>query len=273
MEEVIPDFVARHIGRCIYCGVLPPQPNSLQDEHVIPYGLLPRNVPPWILYDASCPACANTTTAFERAILRRLWPVIRAQLNFRSYRKRTTQLFPLDVERDGRAATLMLPASEYPCTVNFLTFPLPGHLVGRAPERGIVVTGALAIAYSFGAEEIPSPEEIAKKLGVSSFKGEVTFAGAAFTRFLLKVAYGFTIGSRGPDWLKEIYVLDAILGRADDSGRWIGWDGRTALPPEGFHVASVGLYRGDALCRLRLFPPPAPEYMVVVGRVLDAPDS
>ena len=167
----------------------------------------------------------------------------------------------------------MLPAVEYPCVVNFLTFAPPAHLEGRPHQRGIIVTGVVPATYKWGPGPIPTPAEIAKRLGVSSFKARAVVVKDSFQRLLLKVAYGFTIGSRGPDWLKEAYVLDAILGHADDSGRWLGCDGRTTLPQDGFHMASVGAHRGDALCRVRLFPPPAPEYLVVIGRVNDALDA
>jgi hypothetical protein len=264
--EVIPDFIARRVGRCIYCGTVPEPPGKLNDEHIVPYGLLPPGVPPWLLYDASCSKCADVTSAFERAVQKGPWAVVRQKLGLRSYRGRTTTLFTLDVLRDGRWETLRLPAADYPCVVNFLVFAPPGHLEGRQ-QKGIIIADVVPATYQWGPEPLATPAEIAKRLGVSDFKARVTFKKATFQRLLLKVAYSFTIGSLGAERLRDVYVLDAIMGRADDSGQWLGCDGQTTLPPIGFHMASVDVRGSDALCRVRLFPPPAPEYLVVVGRV------
>jgi hypothetical protein len=256
--------INRYVGQCIYCTA---SSLDLQDEHVVPYGLLPRACEPLVLKEASCPACAKVTSAFERSVLRNLWPAARAFFKLRSYRKRDKDvMLPLDITRDGKEERVMLRAAEFPVVINFLIFAPPACFDGRPYERGIDVVGTAAVGYG------PKPQDVAKALGASSFKHSVTFEKDTFQRLLLKIAFGCAVGTHGRDAFSEVYVLDAIMGRADNSGLWLGCDNQTMLSSSTFHGGATVVHNSrEVTVRVRLFPPPAPEYVAAVGRLAPTP--
>jgi hypothetical protein len=250
----------RYVGRCIYCGTarLP-----LSDEHILAYGLLPREAPPWLLRSASCAVCRNTTSFVERTILRKLWLPARAGLRLRSYRKRSRETtYPLEVERaGGEFDEVWVPSEEYPAAVMFPTFALPAHLDGRSYGGGIDVNGLVTVQVAG-----PSAADVARRLGTKTLRYRSTFEKATYERLLLKVAYGIAVAQRGLNGIESVYILDALMGRSDDIGRWLGCDGETMLNPAALHAAATYVFNGDIVCRLRLLSALSPEYVIVVGR-------
>ena len=137
--------------------------------------------------------------------------------------------------------------------------------VGRPYQGGIDVIGASTVGYG------PKPEDVAKKLGASSFRYTMTFERASFERLLLKVAYGYAIARFGRDQFEELYILGALMGRGNAIGMWLGCDDQTLLSPASFHGAATIAYGSrEVAARVRLFPPPAQEYLVVVGRLTES---
>lgn len=67
------------VGQCIYCGT---SQGKLSDEHLVPYGLNG----PWVLRQASCAVCANSTSRFEMDVLRGLFPSARAAFGMKTRR-------------------------------------------------------------------------------------------------------------------------------------------------------------------------------------------
>lgn len=251
----------RHVGLCIYCGSLS---GPLSKEHVIPNGLLPIGIEPLLLRDASCRDCARITSGFETAVLRRLWLPARAGLRLRSYRKRQRpRSFPLTIKKDGQLQEVWLGTEEYPAVVIFPTFTKPAYLDGRPYSGGIDVNGTVTIQVAG-----PPVPEVAKKLGANTFEFKSTFEHATYERVLLKVAYAFTVFRLGLEGIKQAYVLPAILGQSNDIGRWLGCDERELLSLDTSLAIGLAVLGRDIVCRVRLFSRPAPEYVVVVGRVV-----
>ena len=86
---------------------------------------------------------------------------------------------------------------------------------------------------------------------------------------LAKIAYGCAVMAVGCDLgrLEDVYVLPAILGEADDVGRWVGGTNDRAAVVSDLHDVKFSVVDGDLLVNVRLFVQfNAPEYVVVVGR-------
>jgi len=158
----------------------------------------------------------------------------------------------------------MLPVADYPVVVQYLSFAPPAATEGRPYRGGIDVIGFFTVGYG------PKPEDVAKKLDASSFSYTMEFEKASFERLLLKIAYGCVVARFGLDKFAEIYMLDALMGRRDDIGLWLGCDDKILLSPTTFHGAATIAYGREVAARVRLFPPPAPEYLVVVARLTAA---
>src|SRR6266496_822254 len=113
---------APDIGECIYCGSTQ---EPLHREHAIPYGLNG----PWTLNKASCGACADITSRFERDTLRNLLPDVRAILSLRTYRpRRRPQLLSLILESGGVQRTVQVPVAEFPLYLPTPLLPPPGFV-------------------------------------------------------------------------------------------------------------------------------------------------
>ena len=114
------------------------------------------------------------------------------------------------------------------------------------------------------------PNDVAKQYG-GKLHVQGSFDLAAFSRLLLKVAYGFVVGQVGLQAVEEVYVLDTIMGRNRDFGRWLGNDGELILKQGSFHSAASNIIAlRDIVVRLRLFGAPAPEYVAIIGRATEA---
>lgn len=247
------------IDKCIYCGVEGP---DLTDEHVVPFGLLPRTEPGIILRKASCRPCAAITSKVERAVLRELWQPIRAGLNLRSRRKGDAlKLYPLVIEQDGREKEIFLPVDEFPVVMIFPTFAQPGCISGESLEDGINVNGTFTIQLAG-----PSLENVARKLQTTKVSVKATFRVLTYERLLCKVAYGFAIAKLGLASIDKNFLVPIILGHDSKVGQWLGFDGKELVKPNYYHSLGLQVQGGVIHCRVRLFASfGAPEYHVVVG--------
>lgn len=122
----------------------------------------------------------------------------------------------ISVFRGDDEDTVSLPLEDYPALLQFPLFKPPAFLTGESYEKGITLYGVDTI--SFG----PSPEEMAKKLGVTRIKFTQNYRHIEFARMIAKIAYGFSIAELGMRKLDDIFVLPAIRGEKDDIGRWVG---------------------------------------------------
>ena len=245
------------IGQCIYCGK---KCESLQDEHVIPYGLGGDLK----LLKASCKKCADVTSAFEGEILRDVFLPARAKLKLPTrHKKNRPEKFPLSIEKNGQRKDIGVPINEHFTAVTLPEFKLPAFLERRSYKKGIEL-----IALSMSSVGKPQIKEITKKHDAQSLIIENSFTHA-FPRLLAKIAYGFAISKFRLGKMQKVYVLPVILGESKDIGRWVGClpysKQRTA--GEGLHVLRLHMIdKKVVLAYVRLFAScDTPEYLVVVG--------
>ena len=252
----------RKIGRCIYCLTSEP---PLKREHVIPHGLIPAGHPDsWVLHAASCPKCEKITSAFEGHILGAVWPTARSGLGLRT-RRENILTHPLLVEVNGTFIEVVVPAKAYPAVIMFPEFRPPAHQDGRQYESGIEVIAQTNVQVAG-----PPIAEVAKRYGAQRVRFVATFRGHSFIRLIAKVAYGMMVADFGLDNWEEVYVLPSIMGKSDDSGRWVGCDGKRKLSslPLPLHGIGREVVNGEVITRVCLFAQfGAPEYVVVVGRL------
>jgi hypothetical protein len=257
--EKIPEKTLGTVGQCIYCRIVS---NTLTTEHIIPLGLNG----PWKLREASCEPCAGITGGFERAVLKKTFDTMRTALDFPSYRKKNRpRELPLSIERGGKTETVYLPVKDYPAVIGMPHFEAPAYLDGRTDVR--------LRSVGFTGVQIGGPpiEAVGKKLSAQSVSFTATFEPVgAFARMLAKIAYGCAVAAVGCDLrrFEDVYVLPAILGKADDVGRWVGGMGNHQPPPESdLHYIKFYVDDGDLRVHVRLFAQfSAPEYVVIVGR-------
>jgi hypothetical protein len=252
--------IARHIGRCIYCG----STNNLTDEHIVPNGLKG----PWKLLNGSCKSCNQITSAFEKNVLRGQFLLSRASLGLPTYHpKNRPQEFSFEVEKNGCKEKIVLPVDDCPPIFMMLHLEKPRHVANYDYKKGIVAKGSSL----HGPGDAKS---LMEKLGVESISFETTFSGTCFQRMLAKIAYGMVIFNYGPDALEESYVLPCILGQKDDAGYWVGNSESdvSTLPIENvlhrISLTTLTKNEKEIAALIRLFANyKTPEYLVIVGKL------
>lgn len=259
----------RSIGKCIYCGTAE---GRLTEEHIVPLALDGH----LSLEKASCEPCAAITSKFELSYCRATLGVVRAALKFPSRnKKKQPKSRPVKITSDEVEREEEILIEEAPVFLPTVEFGLPGYLRqrGGTTERELhdkIIT--------FNMVPLISPkrqQEFSEKYRAESYSIDEQFNPNDFARMLAKIAYCSVVARHGPDCFEEAFVLPAILGKGEEASHWVGCDGRTLLKadtPKNLHVVQpqhvVGLGGVIILVRLRLFVrSPAPEYVVVVGRL------
>lgn len=252
------------VDRCIYCDAT----SNLSDEHVFAYGLGGNDILP----KASCVSCAKITSAFEQDVLRGLWWLARAVLNFPSRRpKEMPTEFRISVEtKNGISREIVLSENEKFGVAGFPEYASPAFLASYPFVSGILMTGHRMVGFG------NSLEDIAKKYDLASINGSISYKGTSFARMLAKIALGVAVARFGLDNFEEIYVRNCILDKRDDVGMWVGSDywaapyGQLEHEAKSRHASSIGRDDKDnVLVRIRLFSfsPFSPAYLIVVGRL------
>src|ERR1035437_15156 len=120
-------------NKCIYCG----STTNLTDEHIFPYGLGGGDVLP----KASCKKCAEITGGFEQDVLRGLWWLTRAILNFPSRRpKEMPSTFTIKGEtKDGKEIEITLNEDERFAVAGFPEYAPPTFFAPRNFTPGIIM--------------------------------------------------------------------------------------------------------------------------------------
>ena len=249
------------IGVCIYCG----STENLTDEHVIPFAL--GGVAQ--LRDASCDACREVTSKFERLVLREQLGLFRARkgLPTQHPRNRPTEV-EVRVRTEAGWKDARMPIQGSSAAGLFPRFPPPGVVVGRAPGAPIPLKYVAVILSA--KDEIG--HDFARRVGVEEVSQTAKAYPAEFMQMLAKIAWGFSVSLIGLDRLDPA-ILGVIQGTDPDPSRWVGcphpgassFDAPAAEgPPLQVRVGEVGPY---VLSGIRLFADDgAPEYLVVVGR-------
>lgn len=218
---------------------------------------------PWVLQEASCARHEKITSAFEGHILGPVLRSTRAGLGMRMRGRPTT--LPLLADRGtGEFIPVEVPVKDYPAVATFLEYSPPAHLDRRPYISGVSVCGQRTIHFAG-----PPPEEVGRRLGAKTLRWTTTYLGYSFPRLIAKIAYTFVVADVGLSGIETAYVLPAILGKADDIGRWFGCDQIEYITdPRYLHGVTMQVINGEVIVRVRLFVNShTPEYIVVVGRL------
>lgn len=251
---------------CIYCG----RSCSLEDEHVLPYGLGGRQV----LKRASCRACATETGRLEQRLLRGQWWPYRKALGIatrsREYpRYRPAQLVPLS----GEKRPVQVLSDEVP-VVLFFDFDPPSALSGQVRTESPFARHAGMKLIKESPSRVLEDGVMRDLLPWEKVEYPMNFDSHDVLRFIAKVAHCFAILQRGPGVCTEFFLPSIILGKTEGALTYVGGCSTEILKPKlpgqelhamlerevnGFLVVNVQFFRdaGD----------PPPIYEAVVGRV------
>lgn len=253
------------VGRCIYCG----SSDELTDEHTFPYGLGGSAILP----KASCRSCAKITGRFEQSVMRGPMQQVRVfrGIQSRSKHRDAPKHKVIDVTgKDGKKEAVRFSFADAPVAYTCPIFTVPAFLNPDGYDRGIRVRGLAT--YAFG----PTPDEAAKERELAEISWDESHKYVDFARMLAKIAYSSAIAQAidaGLDPLSgEAYVLPAILGHADDIGRWVGTLEKVPEFHEGhLHRVNFGTLTGTSveMAEIQIFADSAmPHYGVILGRGL-----
>lgn len=247
------------INRCIYCGTTE---SDLTDEHIIPFGLLPKGMD-LFLPKSSCRDCAKITSKFEGSVQQGMLGPLRHKMGLKTRRKRpTTHNVTFNFRQDGRLEYREIALVDFPAMCMGFRWLAPGILRRIAPTN--IFEGELVVRQN--------PDELKKFIGDGeAFKiGRV--APGDFARMLAKIAHSFAMAELGADAFEPL-LPDLILGKSETAPYLVGGDATeesssVELPLHylGPMYASVDevLY---LLIAIRLFSKMGmPRYHVVVGR-------
>lgn len=254
------------IDQCIYCGALPTAEDPLSDEHILPYGIYGTQV----LGKGSCKKCAAITSAFEGKVQRDDMGGLRHALNFPSRRKSVKKNLKLPMEvvtKKGEVKTVEVPPEDYYPIIALPVFKPPAYLSKETYEGGIELIGYVTTRPKRTVEKV-AEEHDAKEVAVYTLRWPEEWA-----RMFAKIAYAFAVKEYGLGRLKaeDVYVLNAILGKANDVGMWVGCDKEQVFKGEEYRDQVVGLWVIDdeihVLIKLFAWLDNVPEYHVVVGKL------
>lgn len=251
------------LGRCVYCGAT----DALSDEHIIPFGLLPRGGD-WFLPDASCPTCADITKRFEGFCQRAMLGNLRARLNLKSRRKRKQTVPMRFADETGATNESVIPAIEAPMVCIGFNWETAGLLRGLPPSDNF--HGRVVARYAVGEVE-KLETQASRKLHLGAINQ------LAFARMLAKIAHCYIAAVYGTDSFRPM-LRDLILGSDQNAPYLVGGDGSGVPLVEQPNVLH-DIYRQDCLnlavgkplvlVSIRLFAfMGMPRYQIVVGEKL-----
>lgn len=205
------------VGFCIYCGAS----KDLTDEHVIPFALDGKLVLP----KSSCIDCSAITSRFEHDVLRGFMLQARTvgRLPTRRPRQRPSE-FGLQLDIAGKQETRLIESADFPALLQLPVFLPPGVLERRSPSGQFSVVGVHTIRFG------KHPLMVLKQFMASRIHLTATIQIGAFTRFLAKIAYSYSVGVRGTVDISKASVLPYIRGEVDDGAPWIGSSSFTSNP-------------------------------------------
>ena len=252
------------VGRCIYCGTTE---GKLTDEHIVPFGLLPKGMD-WFLPKSTCENCAKITTKFEGSVQQGMLGPLRHKLGLKSRRKRpATHNVTFNYKEDGRIEEREISLNDFPPICIGFRWPPPGILRHVAPTS--VFEGELVVRQD---------EAAVRKLirDGESFKMGRVFT-LDFARMLAKIAHAFAIAERGIASFEPI-LPDLILGKTDAAPYLIGGDASDTPEEYEAPLHYLGhLYAEISgtmylLISIRLFARLGmPRYHIIVGRSTENP--
>ncbi len=253
------------VGACIYCGATE---GRLTEEHIIPKGLGGTLVLP----QASCDACAATTSLFEMRVLRGFLDRGRQAMGIkgRKAHKRAvpdtlTQTF---IQPDESTVEREVPWNEGIKVMHLPVFVLPAFLDPRKPmDPHIQKLEIMALdTLHFGMGQ----GELVREYQAQGVQFEDRLDVWAFVRLLAKIAHGYHVAIHGMFPLQESPLVPIVLGQRSDALNWIGNTLEDPLPSGGSALHLIQHLpleaddggRGTAV-RIKLFATdPTPTYVL-----------
>jgi len=257
MVRFVTQKESSYVGCCIYCGTTE---GELTEEHVSPYGLNGCIT----LLKASCHSCATITSKIEHHVLFDLWGAARAEMGYRTRRKKkSNKLYPLSVIQGGIKTVREVPLKDTLKIFELPIFKAPAALDGRAFSHSIECISKDQFVL------VERREDLAKRIGVDEVCPP-ELDPDKFARFVAKCSFGYAIERYGIEAFESIYIRSAILGSTKDIARWVGSPDTRELPIRqtpmsgGFRI----LLNNDVLVRIKIFPRfDGAEYITVVGKM------
>lgn len=254
-------MLLKSIDKCIYCGIANV---PLTDEHVIPYSLGGT----WVLPNASCKNCADSTSRAERDISRETYLPLRTKAKFPTYRKnRRPKAFEAILVTDsGERIKAEIPIDLYPVIYPVLRLPPPeilttSVLASHKDKASIEIGLDYSDLLSF-FEKYPSINslELSTKLRIDSF-----------FRTLAKIAHSFVIGKLGDVGYEQL-LPPIILGDTSQASYLIGGGveatgSRTSTQGDGLDL--IIDQNGYIIVNIAILGQRVPIYSAVAGRVID----
>lgn len=259
------------VGRCIYCGTT----DNLTDEHTVPYSLNGA----LMLKKASCRACADITSRFERSVSRDALEVGRAVMQYNTrHPGRRSETYPVKVVIDGEVQSVQMPVEVVAALVPMVDLGFPSYLIDKyslGPEfrRDYRHTISKTVSRNWAGTKA-----YLESIGAESLSAKASFDSYEFVRMLAKIAYCETIavlilnGYPGLDSIKENFVLDFIRNGGEPPWQYIGGEPPAAPSEDRSNpdYRAVTFKDGDIIAYIQLFAQlGGPLYCVVVGRATD----
>lgn len=245
---------------CIYCGDRK-DPESLRDEHIVPYALNGNRVLP----KSSCSDCERAiNSGFESRVLGTNFSVPRAQLGFQTRNKRKR---PRTVEAglfcDDSKVHSDVQIDKLPILILEPEYRPPGFLLGNEPVEGSGIE--LRGMRLFGSDL-----DRAKQHGIAY--QDVSTNPLKFGRFLAKIAHGVLV-AENRDLEIEFLLPSIVLGTSTAIGHYVGNENiclRQENPEakSGLHMIKTDWREDIAVILIRLFLnfEMSLTYSVVAGR-------
>jgi hypothetical protein len=269
LERVLPtqpSYTYDAVEECIYCGAK----LELSDEHIIPYGLGGRLVLP----KASCRACSEKTSKFERTCMRTMYGPLRLLYGLPSRRKDTRpQTLNLKIKKTPTSPWEYTPIAQerFPFLITFPFFDAPGLFGGT--QEGLSQKPATKRLWIRGASPyydfFELLEELVRELKVYSVQPEAKADVPAFCSLLAKIALCAIVACGGRATRQSTLARIAIGQDMGDCLHYIGAVTDDEMPSKMLHELSVGrMLTTDAVAvRIRLLARlGTPTYLVVVPR-------
>jgi hypothetical protein len=177
------------------------------------------------------------------------------------------------VTNSDEVKTIQVTSEEAYPMIALPVFKPPAYITKQPYESGIELIGYSTTpgkrsVYQQRLDRF-AREHDAKEVAMYSLKSPKEWA-----LMFAKVAYALTVRDYGLDRLKvkDVYVLNAILGKCDDIGNWVGGlDQTSPVYSDDYNDQVVGLWEENgeihAVIKLFAFLNKVPEYQVIVGKL------
>jgi len=245
---------AKLIGKCIYCLSL----DAPIDEHVIPKSLGGLST----LQKASCKKCADRTSSIINKTTHgadSFFGRSRIILKMPSRRKKKRPIHFKQIvinQLTNKQTEVEVPTSDFIDIVFLPIYPLPGIMIGKTIENGIITDGIQMINANLEKKEV-------NKKYIHQFK----WSSEDLPLLLALIAYCNAVNDFGLDKVKDSPLIPLIKGEKHDLGRWIGTASDTVMKQRNKFVDVMYLTPNrHILMRIKFFAwlKDIPEYLIAV---------